>query len=94
MKRWPQWALITATLLPLVGGLAYHAHGRLNRSPIREATSTVLEASPLNSAITARMTAKRQIANEVIAGRLSLLQAAAAFRNLDQRWPRVVMPSP
>jgi hypothetical protein len=94
MKRWAQWTLIAATVLPLVGGLIFHAHGRLNRPPIGEATSVVLEAGPMNSAIVARMTAKGQVANEVIAGRLSLLQAAAAFRNLDQRWPRVAVPSP
>jgi len=94
MKRWAQWALISAIVLPFAGRLIYHAHGRLNRSPIREATSVVLEAGPMNSAIVARTTAKGQVANEVIAGRLSLLQAAAAFRNLDQRWPRVAIPSP
>jgi hypothetical protein len=93
MKRWAQWTLITVTFLPFACGLIYHAHDRLNRSPIRKETSVVLEAGPMYSAITSRMAAKRQVANEVIAGRLSLLYAAAAFRHLDERWPHTAMPS-
>jgi hypothetical protein len=37
----------------------------------------------------ARLEARRQIAREVLAGRLDLLTAAAEFRRLDQQVPRV-----
>jgi hypothetical protein len=92
MKYWSQWALIMATILPFAGVLVYHAHVRFNRSPILKASSVVSEADPSLPEIISRIDAKRRVANEVIAGRLSLLQAAAAFRNLDERWPCNVIP--
>jgi hypothetical protein len=89
MKQWTHWALITATVLAFAGILAYQTRGRLLKRQTLEAHSMVLcESSAEIKGIGARTRAKCRIADEVIAGRLSLLQAAAAFRDLDERWPR------
>jgi hypothetical protein len=89
MKQWKHWALITATVLAFAGILAYQTRGRLLKRQTLEAHSIVLlESSAEIKGIDARTSAKCRIADEIIAGRLSLLQAAAAFRDLDERWPR------
>ena len=89
MKQWTQRALITATVLAFAGVLACRASGRLlKRSTLEAHSINMSESSAESQAITARTTAKVRIAHELIAGRLSLLQAAAAFRDLDERWPR------
>ena len=44
--------------------------------------------------MTARMSAKSHIADEVVAGRLSLLEAATAFWDLDMQEPRQSYDSP
>jgi hypothetical protein len=89
MKQWTRWSLITVTVLPIVCALVNHARERMQRQQSLETQSPVLyESSAESKGVAARMTAKYRIADEVIAGRLPLLQAAAAFRSLDERWPR------
>ena len=89
MKQWSQWSLITVTILPVACVLVYHACERLQRSQSLEAQSIIVCESPAEvQGICARNRAKARVADEVLAGRLSLLQAAAAFRDLDERWPR------
>jgi hypothetical protein len=93
MRHWSQWALFTAMVLPVAGVLVYHARGRLQRSQSLEGQPILLcESCAETKGILARTRAKARMAHEVIAGRLSLLQAAAAFRDLDERWPRAVNP--
>jgi hypothetical protein len=94
MKQWTQRALITAIVLAFAGVLVYHADGRLLNRPTFEAHSiNMSESNAESQAIMARTTAKVRIAHELIAGRLSLLQAAAAFRDLDERWPCAMNPA-
>ncbi len=84
-NQWTRWTLITATVLPFACGLVYHAHDRLQRRQTLEGKSILIyESSAESKRITARLTAKVRVADEVIAGRLSLLQAAA-FRDFDER---------
>jgi hypothetical protein len=87
-----QWTLITAAVLAFASIPAYHVGGRLLKRPTLEAQTFILfESSPETKDIDARMSAKRRIAHELIAGRVSLLQAAAAFRDLDERRPRAII---
>ncbi|HBI43451.1 MAG TPA: hypothetical protein DDY78_11425 [Planctomycetales bacterium] len=89
---WTRWTLITVTVLPFACVLIYHVRERLQTRQTLEAQFITMFETPAESkGITARMTAKFRVADEVIAGRLSLLQAAAAFRNLDKCWPRAVI---
>jgi hypothetical protein len=93
MKQWTRWALIAATVLPFACVLVNHARERIQRRQCLETQSIlVYESSAESKGITARITAKYRVADEVIAGRKSLLQAAAAFRSLDERWPRAAAP--
>ena len=81
------------TVLPFACVLVNHARERFQRRQILEAQSiTMYESCAESKGITARMTAKFRVADEVIGGRRSLLQAAAAFRDLDERWPRTADP--
>jgi len=90
---WTRWTLITVTVLPFACVLIYHVRERLQTRQTLEAQFITMFETPAESkGITARMTAKFRVADEVIAGRLSLLQAAAAFRDLDERRPRAVAP--
>lgn len=93
MKQLTRWTLISATVLPFVCGLIYRAHDRLQRRQALDGKSIIVyESSDESKGITARLMAKVRIVEEVIAGRLSMLQAAAAFRDLDKRWPRAADP--
>ena len=51
----------------------------------------VMEGAPANQA--QRLIAKEQVARDVVAGRLSLLQAAALFRELNKLIPRPAKPT-
>ncbi len=89
MKQWLQSALGAATALAFAGFLVYHGRDRFLRRQTLMAQSVVkCESNAECQAIDARTIAKGRIADEVIAGRLSLLQGAAACRDLDKLWPR------
>lgn len=86
MLRGKQYALAGA-MIALLAGLAAHRLARAPEGPRRgepeDATVVAVRA------IQARMAGKRQVADEVIAGRLSLLEAAAVFRRLDTVGPPI-----
>ena len=88
MNRWTLSALAAGAIAVGVGLMAY----RLTRAPDAPGHSIVApasDASPLEvRAVAERMQQKRRIADEVIAGRTALLDAAAAFRRLDAGWPK------
>ena len=91
MKQWTRWVLITATVLPVACVLVNHARERiLRRQSLGTQSILVCESSAESKGLAARLTAKYHVADEVIAGRTSLLQAAAAFRSFDKRWPRAM----
>jgi hypothetical protein len=93
MKHWSQWALLIATVLPVACVLAYHARERIQRrQSLGTQSNLIYERSAESKGVAARITAKYRIADEVIAGRMSLLKAAAAFRSLDEQWPRATAP--
>jgi hypothetical protein len=76
-----------------MGALHRDGPARCGRSGPLEAHSEILsESSPETKGITAKTAARVRVAHQLIAGRLSLLQAAAAFRDLDERWPRTIIP--
>jgi hypothetical protein len=92
MKHWSQWALVVATILPVVCVLACHARARLQTSQALEGHSSIVlcESCAESEGTIARIRAKARVADELIGGRLSLVRAAAAFRGLDKHWPRVL----
>lgn len=95
MKQWTRWGLITATVPLLACALLYHAHERIQRrQALAPQSSLVYDSSAESKGVTARITAKYRVAGEVVAGRMSLLQAAVAFRSLDQHWPHVIDAGP
>lgn len=88
-------AAVLAVAALLAGRLAYHPGSRPGGPPASDAAQTFPDLNQTywppgaaDRAVIARMYAKQGIADEVIAGRLSLLQAAAAFRDLDAQDPR------
>ena len=93
MKQWTQGVFITTVALSFSCMLFYRAHDQLQTRQGLDAQSIIMyESSAESKDIMVRLAAKARIADELIAGRTSLLQAAAAFRDLEDRWPRVVEP--
>ncbi len=87
MFRWKQYALVAA-MIALLGGVTAHRLIRIPERP-RQGDPTPAEDDTVAAirAIQARMVRKRQVIDEVIAGRRALLEAAAVFRRLDAEGP-------
>ena len=86
MKWMTQGACMGAAALAFVGATAYHSATHPRR-PQAGAVTKLYPAPPEDAVVKARITAKEAIARELVAGRLSLLQAAAGFRNLGLQAP-------
>jgi hypothetical protein len=89
VKRWTTIALVGAAIALLMGLISF----RLTRAPDGARASSLFPDAQDTRAqvesIRARMERKRQAAGELIAGRQSLLQTAADFRDLDALGPHV-----
>ncbi len=81
MKWMTQGACMGAAALAFAGATAYHAATHPRR-PQAGAGAEVTPGCPEVALVNARIRAKRAIAQELIAGRLSLWQAAADYRGL------------
>ncbi len=86
MKWMTQRAFVGAAVLAFAGLTACH-YATQRRGPQARAWLEVIAAGPEDAAVRSRITAKEEIARELVAGRLSLLQAAAGFRNLGLQSP-------
>ena len=86
MKWTMQAAYAGAAVLAFAGLTAYHVatHSRTPRPALRRRCSRPTPRTPRSYA---RITGKDEIARELVAGRLSLLQAAAGFRDLGLQGP-------
>jgi hypothetical protein len=84
MNRWTHGVVVGALVLSFVGAAVY----RLTVSPRARQGPSDGEATDVGRAILARVEARQRVVGDLIAGRLSLLQAAAAFRDLNPRGPR------
>ena len=91
MNRWTRYAP-AAALLALLAGLTMHRQAFAPHTRPAPPNPADAEARAAVRAILARTAKKRQAAEGLIAGRLTLLQAAAAFRDLDAQGPPT--PSP
>jgi hypothetical protein len=87
MKRLIQFALCGVVVAVLAGLAVYHL-SRASSAPRPHGPLADPDDTPAKvRAITGRMERKRQVAVALIAGRGSLLEAAAAFRDLDMHGP-------
>ena len=86
MKGLKQGAFIGSAAIVFAGVIAVHSAVRPVEKPAA-GSAEVRPADPQSQMITARTTAKAAIAGELIAGRRSLLEAAAAFRDLGLQGP-------
>jgi hypothetical protein len=91
MLRWKPYALAGAAIAMLAGLAAYQTTRREQCPRGRDLAPAEDDAVAAITAIRARTSRKRQVVGEVVAGRLSLLEAAAVFRRLDAEGP---MPPP
>ena len=77
---------LAGTAVGLVGGLVAYRWAVQRGPSVPFPTEDDTRRAELQ-AILGRMARKHQVAGDVIAGRLSLLEAAAAFRDLDAEGP-------
>lgn len=94
MKRWMQSAAVGAAAITFGSLLVCRSGARVGsaQSP-DEGLAHFLRSDPdpVNTALMARNCAKHRIAGELIAGRLTLLEAAAAFRDADAYGPATML---
>jgi hypothetical protein len=85
MRTWTQYALAFATLAVFAGAIGF----RLALGPAwpGDAAGPGPDPSAPNTAVLLRLQAKTRMAREVVAGRLSLAEAAAEFKALDAYAP-------
>ena len=86
MLRWKPYVFM-GVATALLAGLAAYQTIHLAERPRHALASAEDGTVAAIQAIRERMGRKRQVVGEVIAGRLSLLEAAAVFRHLDAEGP-------
>ena len=86
MKWMTQWTYAGAAVLALAGLTAFH-YTTQSREPRPSASLVLSGGGPEDAVVQSRIMVKEEIARELVAGRLSLLQAAAGFRDLGLQGP-------
>ena len=87
MKLWMRSAAVGATVLVFAGLLACRSAERRGGAEARDNGAALQPPDPSNTALHARYCVKSWVVHELIAGRLSLLEAAAAFKEADTLGP-------
>ena len=87
MKFWMRSAAVGAAVLVFVGLFVHRPGGRPGGAHARDQGPTGEEPDPATRTLMARVGVKRRITDELIAGRLTLLEAVAAFREADAQGP-------
>ncbi len=87
MKLWMRLAAVGATALVFAGLLAGRPGGRLGRAEESDKGPTRQAPEPVLEVLDARNCVKKWITHELIAGRLTLHEAAAAFKDADAQGP-------
>ncbi len=85
MKPWVRSAAAGAALLAFAGLLIHRCVGRRDGAPSSDPEPAQWAAPPESLALDSRSGAKVRIVDDLIAGRLTLLETAAAFRDADAR---------
>jgi hypothetical protein len=83
MKTYVQWLLAGAGAFIVAGLGAFHSWSRVVAAPSHSLGQITMPADARITWLTARYAAKQHVVAELTAGRMSLLEAAAAFREVD-----------
>ena len=92
MKRRRNWPLVACVALAAAAALLAGARLAV-RPPAPEGPAPAyMPPSPENALLMARLRVKTRVTRDVAAGRVSLTEAAAVFRELDVRGPPPLRP--